>query len=941
MRAVTGSVTSVVLVWGLLATAPSVAAASPAVVSDVAQDTSSEVDVVELDLTGIDPGASAEITEADEVLPDTVAPGVDPDTVPGLEVEDPLGALPDTATTDVLTEQMTVDPFSVMGISWDLDLGLEDVVVQYRTFREGAWTDWGWVAPAEPYIDEAAGDEPSTRGATDAIFVPDSTGVQLIVSSTAGTAQNVKVVLIDPGAGPSGDEASTSSGTPTPAPVPTAADVATDEPAESADDAATATTPPTDEAATESPEPFETPEPAETQEPSAPAEETTAPGVPVEEPATVVSPTSVSVDGPVVGEQSSSAITVPAAYMPNLVLPAATMAQPAIVTRAQWGAPAPVCSGGYGSSTLAAAVHHTASSNSYTAAQVPGLLRGIAEYHTRPEASGGRGWCDVGYNFLVDKFGTIYEGRAGGIDQPVLGIHTGGFNSRVIGVSAIGNYQDASVSAAMAEAISQVIAWKFAQHRIMANTSVTLVSGGGASKYPEGTSVTFSTIFGHRDAQLTSCPGQYLYALLGDIRNRVAQLSNAVVAESPQGAWDLAQGGGSSVRVAGWATDPSTSGAVLVQVLIDGTLTRSFAADKVRSDVGAHSYDTSVTMSAGSHTVCVRYINQGGGSDVHMGCRTITALPSNPVGVIDGTSVTASSITVRGWARDPDSTSPITVHVYVDGKAVAAERADEPRADVQASAPDEAGPNHGFQRTVSANGGKHTVCVYGINVGAGANTKIGCKDVVVPNKIPVGVIDEATAVGTDSISVRGWAFDPDTSNPITVHVYVDGKFAGIVAADDNRSDVGRAYGNGSAHGFSTVVPATAGTHTVCAYAIDSQGGGNPRFDCTSVTVRNAAPIGVIDQVTGGSGTVRVRGWALDPDTTASISVHVYVDGKAVRSVRASASRSDIARAYGLGALHGFDTAVPVSAGTHQVCVYAINATAGSNPHLGCRTATVS
>lgn len=936
------------------ATPMGTAAPPPLVASAAAHDVPAApaagdgVEVVELDLAGVDPLAQGTLVQADEVLADP-APA-EPDLAPGLVVEDPLGALPDAAVTDVLTEEMTVEPFSVMGVSWDLDPALEDVVVQFRTFREGTWTDWGWAAPSEPYSDEAAGAQEPTRGLTDAIFVPDSTGVQIIVSSTTGTVKNVKVVLIDPGAGPSGDQASTSSGTPTPAPVPTPGDATTTPPpAGPLDDPSTSTDAPTEEPVEEVPAPETPTEPTpapddpavESPDPAPPVEVTPGPEVPgTEEPAVDGQATSstVSVDGPVLGQQPRSAVRAPSAELPSIAIAAATTPQPPIVTRAQWGAPAPACAGGYATSTVAAAVHHTASTNTYTSAQVPGLLRGIAEYHMRPEAAGGRGWCDVGYNFFVDKFGTIYEGRAGGIGQPVIGVHTGGFNSRLVGVSAIGNYQDAPVSAAMAESISRIIAWKFAQHRILANTNVTLVSGGGASKYPAGTAVAFSTIFGHRDAQLTSCPGQYLYALLPDIRNRVAVLSNQTVAESPAGAWDGVAGGGNSIRVTGWATDPDAGGTVQVQVWVDGALAATVAADRSRADVGPHGLDATVAAAAGSHDVCLVFLNRAGGSSVHMGCRTAVATASNPIGVIDSVSASSASLTVAGWALDPDTSLPITVHVYVDGRPAVALSANGPRSDVQRNIPG-AGPRHGYSGRVAARAGAHEVCVFGINVGSGANRLIGCRTIVVPSKVAIGSVDAVTNVGY-GFSVRGWALDPDTNAPINVHVYVDGFLMDGVRADQDRPDVGRAHGKGSAHGFTYTERASQGRHEVCVYAIDFNGGANPRIGCRTIVVQNARPVGAVDGVTGGTGTLQVRGWALDPDASTSTPVHVYVDGKLALGAVASGSRPDVARVYGTTGAHGYVLDVPAAPGARSVCVYAINNYGGVNPQLGCRSVTV-
>lgn len=968
----------------LPAVAPSASVTAPQAVSSQAgslpttTDGGSAAEVTELDLVGVDDQALAELETLDsQTAPDPTVPAdAEPETAPQLEVVSPLAVLPAEADPTVVTERLSADPFSVMGVTWDRDPAAGEVLVQFRTFREGAWSDWGWIGASEEYL-ETTTSGPATRGATDPVFVPDSTGVQVLVSSTGVPVTGVKIVLVDPGAGPDGTGASTSSGEPTDASVD-AADAAVPpapvDPAPVDPTSPASPTAPSDPAVPSTPTPT-APAPTATTapapEPSAPAtvgpgtgptDQPVDPGTPdptATPPEPDVAPTdgattsgggggSLPVRSPLASVPPTADLSVPA--LPAAVMPTATMPQPRIVSRAAWGAAAPTCAIDYSSSTVAAAIHHTASTNTYTAAQVPGLLRGFAEYQMRPEAQGGRGWCDIGYNFLVDKFGTIYEGRAGGIDLPAVGVHTGGFNSRIVGVSAIGNYQDAVPSAALAEGLSQLIAWKFSQHRILANTNVTMVSGGGASKYPAGTPVTFSTIFGHRDAQTTACPGQYLYALFGDIRNRVAQLSNGVVAESPDGAWDLLAASGSGFRIAGWARDPSDTGrTVQVRVLVDGVLSTTIPAAQNRSDVGAHGFDTTIPAAVGTRRVCLRMVNIGGGSDVLMGCRTVTVRAANPVGALDAVNASSTGVYVAGWTRDPDTTSPIDVHVYANAIGTPW-TANQPRPDVQAAAPGVAGPNHGFSGTIPLPNGRYDVCAYGINVGAGSNTLLGCRTVTVGSVPPPAVsrydargsLDVVRSVSPTRVQVAGWALDQDTTRSIEVHVHVDGRAVAAVTASGNRPDVASLYGMGAAHGFDRTLDVGAGRHEVCVYALDSNGGRNALLGCRTVGTENKAPIGSLDVVRAvGSSRVHVAGWALDPDTTASIQTHVYVDGRAVQAVTASGNRPDVAAAYGKGAAHGFDTTISVAAGRHEVCVYALDSDGGRVPQLGCRTVTVT
>jgi hypothetical protein len=621
----------------------------------------------------------------------------------------------------------------------------------------------------------------------------------------------------------------------------------------------------------------------------------------------------------------------------------AAVAQPTIVSRAGWGADESMrtCDPDMSNQMVSAAVHHTASTNDYAASQVPGILRGFYAYHTRPEAAGGRGWCDIGYNFLVDKFGTIYEGRAGGIDTTTVGVHTGGFNSRTIGIAAIGDYSTVAPSAALLESLSQLIAWKFTVHRILANTNVQMVSGGGASKYPAGTVVTFPTIYAHRDAQLTSCPGQTLYDRLGDIRNRVAVLANATVQASPISGLETFRGTPSGIQVAGWTYDPNSSASTQVQVLVNGVPTR-IAADRSRPDVAAaygvgpnHGFSGTIPAPNGRNLVCVSSVNIGEGRDVVLACAWLTVQNAPPIGGWETLSSTTTSIKVDGWALDSDTTDSIAVHVYVDGKFAQQVVANANRPDIDRLYGK--GPLHGFSATVPTSSGPHQVCLYLINKPTGPNPSLGCRNVE-SGTLPFGSLD-AVSTTPNSVTLRGWAIDRDTPDPIGVHLYVDGKFATATTANGNRPDVDRAYGQGAARGFSITAQVAAGQHQVCLWLINAPSGPNPQLTCRTVTVTNATPIGSVDSATGTVGGVRVAGWALDPDTTDSIPVHVYLDGKAVRAVTANGNRPDVDRAYGKGAAHGYDVTVPAAVGSHQVCVYAINTPAGTNPQLACRTVT--
>ncbi|MEO5851218.1 MAG: N-acetylmuramoyl-L-alanine amidase [Nocardioides sp.] len=159
-------------------------------------------------------------------------------------------------------------------------------------------------------------------------------------------------------------------------------------------------------------------------------------------------------------------------------------------------------------------VHHTANSNDYAESDVPALIRGMYRYHTKS-----LGWSDLAYNFVVDQFGRVWQGRAGDAATAVRGAHTLGFNASSCGVAVIGNYDLVAPSAAAVRGIVELSAWKLDRYD-RDPTGVTGVVSEGSDKFPAFRTVTLPVIDGHRDTNDTSCPGQLLYTVLPRIRNR-------------------------------------------------------------------------------------------------------------------------------------------------------------------------------------------------------------------------------------------------------------------------------------------------------------------------------------------------------------------------------------------------------------------------------------
>lgn len=192
-----------------------------------------------------------------------------------------------------------------------------------------------------------------------------------------------------------------------------------------------------------------------------------------------------------------------------------TGARPQVVSRGEWGADEglrsePVT---YTGAARAVFLHHTGHPDDYDCADAPGMLRAMYADHVQR-----LGWDDLGYNFVVDKCGTIYEGRAGGIDQFVLGAHTTGFNHDSVGIAALGDFSAGAAPEPLVAAVAKIAAWKL-RPGADPHGRVRLVSTNDASRYPEGTPTEVDVITGHRDIFYTHCPGDVLYGALPAIRD--------------------------------------------------------------------------------------------------------------------------------------------------------------------------------------------------------------------------------------------------------------------------------------------------------------------------------------------------------------------------------------------------------------------------------------
>jgi hypothetical protein len=400
--------------------------------------------------------------------------------------------------------------FSLLGISWTGAKTELDGTAQVRTraLGTGGWTGWQNL-DLEPHpVDQAEPGAEEARGASDPLWVGPSDGVEARVvaagGASSGLPEGLELALVDPGvtsAEARNKALGTSAGTPTAAST-----------AASLTNAAFVAEDPTGSA-----------QPAD---PTGAAPDSPSPAAP--EP-TSAGPASSAPAEPAGSTPASAPESTPASPTPAPVPspPPSTVTQPVIVPRAQWGADESTVKDPpeYVEKVSAVFVHHTVGTNDYSCAESPALVRGIMAYHVQAEQ-----WNDIGYNFLVDKCGRVFEGRGGGIDLPVRGAHTYGFNGDSAGIAVLGDFEGAAATAttpakaagrptrAALESVARVAAWKLGQYGGDPSGKVTLTAAADTGVWKAGEQATLNTVSGHRDGLATECPGKNLYAKLGEIR---------------------------------------------------------------------------------------------------------------------------------------------------------------------------------------------------------------------------------------------------------------------------------------------------------------------------------------------------------------------------------------------------------------------------------------
>jgi hypothetical protein len=319
---------------------------------------------------------------------------------------------------------------------------------------------------------------------------------------------------------------------------------------------------------------------------------------------------------------------------------------PAIITRAEWGAESvpPREPPLYGEVQLAF-VHHTVTANDYGPEDSAGIVLGIARFHRNSN-----GWNDIGYNFLVDKYGQVFEGRAGGIDQPIVGAQAQGWNSVSTGVSCLGTFTSVAQTPAGMDALARLIGWKLSVHAVPTNGTITVTSAGGeTNRYPSGTPVTFERISGHRNGNNTSCPGDTLYAQLAELRTAAAKYAGPTTGLSvyaPGSVRGLRQ-----TDVSGYLRFPDGSSATGVPLAVEFQA----AGTSVWTTIGSTlctvdgSWRTPVELRASGRLRAV-FAGDGGRARMESASRAVTVIPQLNIKLDRSRLPSGQSVQVSGTA---------------------------------------------------------------------------------------------------------------------------------------------------------------------------------------------------------------------------------------------------------------------------------------------------
>jgi hypothetical protein len=559
--------------------------------------------------SGTGAAEAAPVTEPTELPPDPAAAPP--------RIRTALSSVDLTASTG--TAQRDTQRFSLLGVSWSDPSAEPDGTIEVRTrgAATGKWSGWQPLEKADTGPDAAEAAASGRRGATEPLWAGPSDGVAVRIGGKAGLTKGLRLDLIDPGTesgGRGGGEPSPSlSADPPPTPTPTPSETT----------AAPADTPiegdgPVDETVEE---PAEAPAAVEEQAPPVVEED---PDTGVDSVVQEVAPAAAAASEPTVAPTSTA--PVKAQF-------------PTYYTRTAWSADETIVGSVTDAKVVNAVwVHHTGTTNDYDCAESAAIVRAIQSNDVKV-----KGLSDLGYNYMVDKCGRLFEGRRGGVENAIVPAATVGFNTGYAAIAVIGNYETAASSAAVETIIAQVAAARLGKYGFNPAAQGTFKAGVGNDKLAQGAQITVPRLSGHRDADATACPGANLYARLADIRAKSQLMVTGLALTGLTGG---AYSGGAwyvrSQAALSWNTATPPADIARFEVLVDGTVVSTLAGDARAA---------TIAVPAGGHGVTIRAVHTSGstarvGVTVYGDTTAPTYRSALPLNLITGT-YSATSVPVR------------------------------------------------------------------------------------------------------------------------------------------------------------------------------------------------------------------------------------------------------------------------------------------------------
>lgn len=487
---------------------------------------------------------------------------------------------------DVDLPERKTKRFSMVGVSWSDPAAVPqgEIQVKTRSAASGRWSVWKTLQREADGPDGLEAGNPGLRGGTVPLWAGLSDGVAArVVGGGSGLPAGLRLDLTDPGeesGGRGGGAAVTESPSAEPSDTPTV-DPTTTAPGAEPTTGATTTTPAAVPATTTAPVATTTPAPAATTATTAPA-------------ATSAKPSSAGV----------TANAVPTSTTP-------VKAQfPSYVNRAGWQADESIVKSiEVAKEVRVLWVHHTATGNDYNCADSWKIVKSIQSNDVN-----GKGFSDIGYNYLVDKCGKLFEGRKGGVENPVVGAQTKGFNTNYAGIAVIGDFEGdvktgkvpLQSNAAIEKTLAQVAAARLGKYNYSPTSTAKVQAGATNGKFAEGAWVTLNRIAGHMDGDATACPGKNLYPRLPAIRALASEQITGLALSRITGA--TKQGSvyyTKKTATVSWAVTTPTAKIARFEIYVDNK--------KVASPAGS-ARSATVTLAAGRHSVIVRGVHATGGT---------------------------------------------------------------------------------------------------------------------------------------------------------------------------------------------------------------------------------------------------------------------------------------------------------------------------------------